>query len=85
MDTDCLVLSFSESKVIDKHMDVVNLDTQDNTNEKVLGKFKNMIFLSELIEEFVILSLNANIYMYCGKRKSKEKGMKKCNNAKHED
>ena len=44
-----------------------------------------MIFSSKLIEEFVVLSLNEYSYKYCGKRKTKEKGMKKCNNAKHED
>ena len=65
-------------------MDLCNLDTSDNTNEKLTGKFKHE-FGSKLIEEFVILSPKTYSFKHWGKTKGKEKGIMKCNNAKHED
>ena len=55
MDTDSFVLSYSEGKVIDKHMDVSNLDIPIKTNNKVPGKFKHELG-SRIIEEFIALS-----------------------------
>ena len=40
MDTDSFVLSYSEGKVSDEHMDLSNLDIPIKTN-KVPGKFKH--------------------------------------------
>ena len=84
MDTYNFVLSCSEGKVGDEHTDLNNLDTQDHTNKKVPGKLKHE-FGSKTIEEFVTLSPKTNIFKYCGKNRAKEKGIKKCNNAKQED
>ena len=39
MDTDSFVLSYSEGKVSDEHMDLSNLDIPTKTNKKVPGKF----------------------------------------------
>ena len=41
MDTDSFVMSFYEVKDSDEHMGLTNLDTPDNTNEKLPGKFKH--------------------------------------------
>ena len=41
MDTDNFVLSVSEIKVFDVHMDLTNLDTPDKTIEKVPGILKH--------------------------------------------
>ena len=41
MDTDSFVLSYSEGKVSDEHMDLSNLDIPIKTNNKVPGKFKH--------------------------------------------
>ena len=55
MDTDSFVLSYSEGKVIDEHMDLRNLDTPKKTNNKVPGKFKHELG-RRIIEEFIALS-----------------------------
>ena len=41
MDTDSFVLSYSEGKVSDEHMDLSNLDIPIKTNNKLSGKFKH--------------------------------------------
>ena len=41
MDTDSFVLSYSEGKVSDEHMDLSNLDIPIKTKNKVPGKFKH--------------------------------------------
>ena len=50
MDSDSFVLSFSQSKVLDEHMDLGNLDPPIKTNDKVPGKFKHELG-SRMIEE----------------------------------
>ena len=55
MDTDNFVLSFSEGKVSDEHMDLSNLEPPFKTNKKVPVKFKQELG-SRLIEEFTALS-----------------------------
>ena len=40
MDTDSFVLSYTEGKVSDEHMDLSNLGCPIKTNNKVPGKFK---------------------------------------------
>ena len=40
-DTDSFVLSYSEGKVSDEHMDLSNLDIARKNNNKVPGKFKH--------------------------------------------
>ena len=55
MDTDILVLSFSEGIVPDEHMDLCNLEKPIKTNNKVPGKFKYVLG-SRIIEEFLALS-----------------------------
>ena len=41
MDTDSFVLSYTESKDSDKHMDLSELDCPIKTNNKVPGEFKH--------------------------------------------
>ena len=55
MDTDSFVLSYSEGKVSDEHMDFSNLDITIKTNNKVPGKFKYELG-SRIFEEFIALS-----------------------------
>ena len=55
MDTDSFVLSYSEGKVSDDHMDLCNLDIPLKTNNKVPGKFKHELG-GRIIEEFIALS-----------------------------
>ena len=55
MDTDSFVLSYSEGKVSDEHMDLSNLDKPIKTNNKFPGKFKHELG-SRIIEEFIALS-----------------------------
>ena len=55
MDTDSFVLSYSEGKVSDEHMDLSNLDIPIKTNNKVPGRFKHELG-SRIIEEFIALS-----------------------------
>ena len=41
MDTDSFVLSYTECKVSDEHMDLSNLDCPIKSNDNVPGKFKH--------------------------------------------
>ena len=54
IDTVSFVLSFSEDKVPDEHMDLSNLDTPIKTNNKVPGKIKHEVG-SRIIGEFINL------------------------------
>ena len=81
MDTDSFVLSYSEGKVSDEHMDLSNLDIPINTNNKVPGKFKHELG-SRIIEEFITLSPKTYSFKNYPKN-TKEKGIKKHNNARH--
>ena len=83
MDTDSFVLSYSEGKVSDEHMDLSNLDTPIKTNNKVPGKFKHEL-RSRIIEEFIIFSPKAYSFKNYPKN-TKEKGIKKHNNTRHID
>ena len=90
MATDSFVLSFAEGNVDDEHMDLSNLDPRSGfpdppikTNNKLPGKFKHELG-SKVIEEFIALS--PKIYSFKDYPKNtKEKGIKNCNNAKHEE
>ena len=83
MDTDSFVLSYSEGKVSDEHMDLSNLDIPIKTNNKVPGKFKHELG-SRIIEEFIALSPKTYSFKNYPKN-NKEKGIKKHNNARHID
>ena len=80
-DTDGCILSFTSGNISDEHMDLTNLETPDKTNEKVPGKM-NHEFGNKPIEKFLALSHHTYSFKYCGKRRAKEKGIKKGNNAK---
>ena len=54
MDTDSFVLSYSEGKVSDEHMDLSNLDIPIKTNNKSPGKFMRELG-SRIIEQFIAL------------------------------
>ena len=83
MDTDSFVLSYTEDKVSDEPMDLSNLDCPIKTNNKVPGKFKHEMG-SNVIEEFVeLITKTYSFKVY--PNKTKEKGMKNCNNAKNEE
>ena len=83
MDTDIFVLSYSEGKVSDEHMDLSNLDIPIKTNNKVFGKFKHELG-SRIIEQFIALSPKTYSFKNYPKN-TKEKGIKKHNNARHID
>ena len=83
MDRDSFVLSYSESKVSDEHMDLSNLYIPIKTNNKVPGKFKHELG-SRIIEEFIALSPKTYSFKNYPKN-TKEKGIKKHNNARHID
>ena len=83
MDTDSFVLSYSEGKVSDEHMDLSNLEVPIKTNNKVPGKFKHELG-SRIIEEFIALSPKTYSFKNYPKN-TKEKGIKKHNNARHMD
>ena len=83
MDTDSFVLSYSEGKVSDEQMDLSNLDIPIKTNNKVPGKFKHELG-SIIIEEFIALSPKTYSFKNYPKN-TKEKGIKKHNNARHID
>ena len=83
MDTDSFVLSYSEGKVSDEHMDLSNLDIPIKTNNKVPGKFEHELG-SRIIEEFIALSPKTYSFKNYPKN-TKEKGTKKHNNARHID
>ena len=73
MDTDSFVLSFSEGKVPDEHMDLSNLEAPVKTNNKVPSKFKHELG-SRRIEKFIALS--SKKYSFKDYRnKTKEKGI----------
>ena len=83
MDTDCFVMSYTEGKGIDENMDLSNVDCPIKTNNKVPEKFKHEMG-SNVIEEFV--ALTPKTYSFKDyPNKTKEKGIKNCNNAKHEE
>ena len=83
MDTDSFVLSYSEGKVSDEHMDLSNLDIPIKTNNKVIRKFKHELG-SRIIEEFIALSPKTySVKNYI--KNTKEKGIKKHSNARHID
>ena len=83
MDTDSFVLNFTEGNVDNEHMDLSNLEPAIKTNNKVPGKFKHEMG-SKIIEEFVALTPKTNSFKDYP-NKTKEKGIKNCNNAKHGD
>ena len=83
MDTDSFVLSYSEGKVSDEHMDLSILDIPIKTNNKIPGKFKHKLG-SRINEEFIVLSPKTNSFKYYLKN-TKEKGIKKHNKARHID
>ena len=83
MDTDSFVLSYSEGEVSDEHMDLSNLDIPIKTNNNVPGKFKHELG-SRIIEEFIALSPKTYSFKNYPKN-TKEKGIKKHNNARHID
>ena len=83
MDTDSFVLSYTESKVSNEHMDLSNLDCPMKTNNKVPGKFKHEMG-SNVIEEFV--ALTPKTYSFKDyPNKTKEKRIKNCHSSKHEE
>ena len=91
MDTYSSVLNFSEGEVSDEHINLSNLDPPIKTNNKVPGKFKYEMG-SRMIEEFIASSPKTYSLSTHGQspfkdypNKSKEKGIKNCNNAKHEE
>ena len=83
MDTDSFVLNFSEINVDNEHMDLSNLEPPIKTNNKVPGKFKHELG-SRIIEEFIALSPKTYSFKDYP-NKTKEKGIKNCNNAKYEE
>ena len=83
MDTDSFVLKFSEGKVPDEHMDLSNGEAPVKTNNKVPGKIKHELG-SRMIEEFIALSPKTYSFKDYP-NKTKDKGIKSCNNAKHEE
>ena len=83
MDTDSFVLNCSEGNVPDEHMDLSNLEKPIKTNNKVPGKFKHELG-SRIIDEFIALTPKTYSFKDCPKN-TKEKGIKNCNNAKHEE
>ena len=81
MDTDSFVLSFSEGNVHNEHMDLSNLDKPIKTNNMIRGNIKHELG-SKVIKEFVVLKLKTYSIKNYG---SKEKGIKKESNGKHEE
>ena len=83
MDADSFVLSYTEGEVSDEHMDLSNLELTIKTNIKILGKFKREMGRN-VIED--VLALTPKTYSFKDyTNKTKEKGIKNCNNAKHEE
>ena len=83
MDTDNFVLSFSEGNVDNEHMDLSNLGPPIKNNNKVPAKFKHEVG-NKIIEEFVELTSKTYSFKDCPNI-TKEKGIKNCNHAKHEE
>ena len=81
MDTDSFILSFSQGKVDNGHMNLSNLDNPIKTNNKVLGKFKHELG-GKIIEEFIVIKPKTYSIKNYG---AKKKGIKKESNGKHED
>ena len=81
MDIDSFVLGFSEGNADNEHMDLSNLEPSIKTNSKVPGRSKHNLG-SKDVEEFIALSPKTYIFKDYPKN-TKEKGTKKCNNAKH--
>ena len=83
MDTDSFVLSLTEGNVDNEHKDLSNLDPQIKTKNKVPDKFKHELG-SRIIEE--VIALSPKTYSFKDNpNNTKEKTMKICNNAKHEE
>ena len=78
MDTDRIVLSFTEGIVDNKYIDSSNLDNPIKTNSNIPGKFKHEIGSRE-IEELKPKTYSFENYP------AKENGIKNKNNDKHED
>ena len=78
-----LVLSFSDGNVENEHMDLSTLKAPIKTNNKIPGMFKHELG-SRIIEEFIVLSPKTYSFKDYPKN-TKEKVIKKCNNAKHEE
>ena len=76
------VLSFSKGNVDNEHIDLSNLQPAIKTNYKVQGKFKHELG-SKII---MFIALSPKTYSFKDyPNKTKEKGIKNCNNAKHEE
>ena len=83
MDTDSFVISFSEGNVPDEHIDLSNLEPPFKTNNKVPCKIKHDLG-SRIIEEFIALSPKTYSFKD-NPNKTKEEGIKNCNNAKTQE
>ena len=83
MDTDSFLLSYSEGKLSDEHIDLSNLDIPIKTNNKVPSKFKHELG-SRIIEEIIALSPKTYSFKNYPKN-TKEKEIKKHNDARHID
>ena len=81
MDTNNYILSYSRGNVDNEHIDLSNLDIPIKTNIKVPGKFKHELG-SKIIEEFFVLKPKPYSIKNYG---TKEKGIKKESNGKHEE
>ena len=82
-DSDSFVLCFCEGNVDNEHLDLSNLEPPIKTNNKFPGKFKHELG-SRIIEEFIARSPKTYSFKDYP-NKTKEKGIKICNNAKHEE
>ena len=83
MDTESFVLSYTEGRVSDEHMDLSNLEPKIKINNKVPAKFKHEIGSNVIVEFVAITPKTYSFKDY--PNKTKEKGIKNCNNAKHEE
>ena len=90
VDTDSFVLSFTENNVNNEHMNSSNNDPRSGIpdppieiNNKFPGNFK-LELGSRTIEEFIALSPKTYSFEEYP-NKTKDKGIKNCNNAKHEE
>ena len=83
MDTDSFVLNFSVGSVPGEHRDLSNLEPPFKTNDKVPDKFKHELG-SRIIEEFIALSPKTYSLKYYP-NKTKQEGIKNCNNAKPQE
>ena len=84
MDTDNFVLSYTEGNVDNEHMDSSNLEPPIKANNKLTpSKFKHKL-RSRIIEDFIALSPKTYSFKDYP-NKTKEKRIKNCNNAKHEE